>query len=653
MKIKHLLLSAIAVATALVSCQKDLSKEQAYLVLSDSEIAFESSAADTKTIKLTSTRMWEVQIPADAAKWVSVSPDSGEASADPQTIEITVTANPDNDRTAEISFRIVGGTKKLTVSQKGDKGEAVPGDGSLENPYSTSEALSFISSLPDENVTSESYYIKGIVVSYKSYSTDHNNISIYISDSGTSDNQLYVYGLSDFGGAAFASEDAAKQRIPVGSNVVVYGKVQNFKSNTPEVYLGKLISVNDEEGEAATSSAEGLVVALTARAIVIKTSDGYAYAFSSNGISGVAVGDYVKAEGTAGKYAGISQIEDPEITVQSSGNVVQHPTPKIIGADNIEGFSNAFEYVRLSGTLVKSGNYYNITIPGSSKQGSLSYPATDYSSFNNSMVDVEGYFVGWTSSNTYFNIATVSVAESNASYFFVSPDSFNVPASATSVSIEINSNVAWTVSSDNPAFAVSSASGEGKASVNVTFDANTESTVQTAKITVSTTAEVTTASYEITITQAAYQEGVQSATLNFKDWGFDGASNWKSGYEAHTVEFDVATVNFGSANKQASTATISDCPVTKGAAPITVVMKSGLKITGIKINGKQWGSKTKTMSLFTSTDGGATYGDTSVANSSTFVLDAPALADGIDAVKIDFTESDNQIGIESIEVSYK
>ena len=160
MKIKHLLLSAIAVATALVSCQKDPSKEQASLVLSDSAIAFESSAADTKTIKLTSNRMWEVQIPADAAKWVSVSPDSGDASADPQTIEITVTANPDNDRTAEISFRIVGGTKKLTVSQKGDQGEAVKGDGSREKPYSVAEALEVITS---GNIPSKEVYTKGII----------------------------------------------------------------------------------------------------------------------------------------------------------------------------------------------------------------------------------------------------------------------------------------------------------------------------------------------------------------------------------------------------------------------------------------------------------------------------------------------------------
>lgn len=651
MKIKHLLLSAIVVATALVSCQK----ETASISLSVAEVNFESTKTDKKTITLSSTNPWKAEIPTAAKKWVSVSPVQGEASADPQTIEITVKDNGGFNHSADITFKNAGGFQILKVNQNGDMGEAVPGDGSLENPYLASQARAKAEKLGD-NEKSDKVYVKGIVHKIKSIDTGNfGNAEYYISDNGSSSNDdLPIYRGYYLNGDHFTAEDQLK----VGDAVVVYGQLTKYvgeKGNpTPQMAQGsELITINGKGAEVEIASAEGLVVALTAKSIVIKTSDGYAYAFSKNGISGVAVGDYVNAEGKASTHAGISQIEDPKITVQSSGTDVQHTTPTIIGADNIEGFSKAFEYVRLSGTLVKSGNFYNITIPGSSKQGSLSYPVTDYSSFDNSMVDVEGYFVGWTSKNgiDYFNIATVSVVESNASYFFVSPDSFNVPASATSVSIEINSNVDWTVLSDNPAFAVSSASGKGKASVNVTFDANTETTVKTAKITVATTAEVTTASYEITITQAAYQEGVQSATLNFKEWGFDGAKDWGNGYAAHTVEFDVATVNFGSATKQ--TTTITNCPVTKGAAPITVVMKSGLKITGIKINGKQWGNKTKTMSLYTSTDGGATYGETSVAKSSTFVLDAPALADGIDAVKIDFSEGSNQIGIESIVVSYK
>ena len=190
MKIKHLLLSAIAVATALVSCQKDPSKEKASLTLSDSEISFETSAEGTKTVTLTSTRMWEAQIPTAAAEWVSVSPDKGEASANPQTIEITVKPNTGNDRTAEISFRIVGGTKTLKVSQKGDQGEAVKGDGSLEKPYSVAEALEVITS---GKIPSNKVYTKGIITELGEFGGSYGNYTYKISDDASASNKLEVF----------------------------------------------------------------------------------------------------------------------------------------------------------------------------------------------------------------------------------------------------------------------------------------------------------------------------------------------------------------------------------------------------------------------------------------------------------------------------
>ena len=153
MKIKHLLLSAIAVATALVSCQKDPSKEKASLTLSDSEISFETSAEGTKTVTLTSTRMWEAQIPTAAAEWVSVSPDKGEASANPQTIEITVKDNGGFDHSADITFKIRGGFRILKVLsfskfsghnlEIGDLSEMLL-DGSLVDEYAFGDGVKVV-----------------------------------------------------------------------------------------------------------------------------------------------------------------------------------------------------------------------------------------------------------------------------------------------------------------------------------------------------------------------------------------------------------------------------------------------------------------------------------------------------------------------------
>ena len=79
----------------------------------------------------------------------------------------------------------------------------------------------------------------------------------------------------------------------------------------------------------------------------------------------------------------------------------------------------------------------------------------------------------------------------------------------TSASFNIYSNVEWTVSTDNPDYCVDCSSGSNNSRITITFPANSASTPNIVKITVSTTAEVATKSYEITLThKAADAEGV-------------------------------------------------------------------------------------------------------------------------------------------------
>ena len=253
MKIKHLLLSAIAVATALVSCQKDLSKETASVSLSVAEVNFESTKTDTKTITLSSTRTWIAEIPAAAKEWVSVSPDKGEASADPQTIEITVKDNGGFDHSADITFKIVGSFQILKVNQKGEKGAPIKGDGSLEKPYSVAEAIveanknlftppadnDKIKALPD-------YYVKGIISNIKNVDTGtYGNAEFNISDDGTTTSpQFLIYRCYYLNGEHFKSEG----QIKVGDEVVVRGKIFNAFGNTPELNIGGvIISINGSD----------------------------------------------------------------------------------------------------------------------------------------------------------------------------------------------------------------------------------------------------------------------------------------------------------------------------------------------------------------------------------------------------------------------
>ena len=119
MKLRNLFVGAIASAFALAACQE---KEQHLgvpdLSISVSEMTFEKAGGE-QTLTVNATRDWKVQTDAD---WVVVDPASGEASADDQTVTVSVLENTGMDRTADIKFTIGMKSKYLTVSQAGPGG---------------------------------------------------------------------------------------------------------------------------------------------------------------------------------------------------------------------------------------------------------------------------------------------------------------------------------------------------------------------------------------------------------------------------------------------------------------------------------------------------------------------------------------------------
>lgn len=73
--------------------------------------------------------------------------------------------------------------------------------------------------------------------------------------------------------------------------------------------------------------------------------------------------------------------------------------------------------------------------------------------------------------------------------FSVEPAERSAKATDTSVNFSITAEVPWTITSDNPAFVADPASGEGNASVKVSFPANTTTQEVAATLTISTTSE--------------------------------------------------------------------------------------------------------------------------------------------------------------------
>lgn len=96
-------------------------------------------------------------------------------------------------------------------------------------------------------------YVKGFISQIDEVSTSYGNATYYISDDKTTTNQLEVYRGYSLGGAKFAAED----EIKVGDEVIVYGKLVDFKG-TKEFSTGsKIYSLNGKVAESTGGNTGG------------------------------------------------------------------------------------------------------------------------------------------------------------------------------------------------------------------------------------------------------------------------------------------------------------------------------------------------------------------------------------------------------------
>ena len=130
------------------------------------------------------------------------------------------------------------------------QGGTVAGDGTEANPYSASQALDLIKS--EQFDKDSKYYVKGIISKVEKFDDRYSSITYYISDDGTTANQLQIYSGKSFNGEGFSSIDDLK----VGDEVVLVGEFKLF-NGTPEVNMNsELVSLNGEtsSGEAGDSN---------------------------------------------------------------------------------------------------------------------------------------------------------------------------------------------------------------------------------------------------------------------------------------------------------------------------------------------------------------------------------------------------------------
>ena len=113
-----------------------------------------------------------------------------------------------------------------------DNTEGEKGDGTLESPYTPAGANAFASTLASGSNSDKEVYIKGIICNVK-YQPDaqYGNATFYISaDGSTGSEQFYVYRCYNLGNKKFTGSE----KLNVGDEVIICGKVTNYMGNTPE-----------------------------------------------------------------------------------------------------------------------------------------------------------------------------------------------------------------------------------------------------------------------------------------------------------------------------------------------------------------------------------------------------------------------------------
>ena len=258
MKLRNFFIAAVAGLFGLAACEgleQDLGV--AKISIDPLELTFPKEESSLQ-VTIIATRDWSVT--SALPEWIALSATEGKASANAQTISVTVEKNDGNDREAAIVITAGMVRATLTVKQAGAKGEIQKGDGTKENPYSVAGVLEYLGTLGADVNSPDKVYVQGKVASIKeAFSAQYGNSTFDITDDGVvSDTKFTAYRVLYLGNKKWAEGNA---QIQVGDDVILYGNVVNFKGNTPETQQGSafLYSLNgqNEGGDNGGGSSSG------------------------------------------------------------------------------------------------------------------------------------------------------------------------------------------------------------------------------------------------------------------------------------------------------------------------------------------------------------------------------------------------------------
>lgn len=387
-------------------------------------------------------------------------------------------------------------------SGQGQTGEA-KGTGTEADPFNVAAAIAKAKEV-GQTESAEAYYIKGKVSKVnEAFGAQYGNGTFELVDEGF-DAVFTAFRILYFGNQKWAEGDKS---VKEGDELVVIGKIVNFKGNTPETSQGSgyLYSLNGEKGTTTPPAEE------TKAAPAGDGSQANPFNVSAAIDKAKEVGEtateqdfYVK-----GKVAGITeqfgaQYGNGTFVLVDEGYTAKFTAYRILYLNN-QKWAEGDATVAEGDELVAVGKIVNFKS-------------------NTPEITQGGYL--------YSLNGKTSIEQGNA--FGVEKTTINVSASATSAEINVKGNVAWTVSRKPDEVSCNPTSGEGAGTITVTFPAN-ESTENEVGYTIalSTEADVTNKTIMVNIIQA--KVGDSGAET------FESNISWTSGSNQSYSE--KATVN--------------------------------------------------------------------------------------------------------------
>ena len=313
---------------------------------------------------------------------------------------------------------------KIEIYESGVDPTPDPGTSIANTPetaYTASEALDILASDAD---LSPNVYVKGSVASISELSTEYGNATFFLTDGSK---ELYIFRAKYLEGTTFTAEDQLK----VGDEVIACGQLKNYvkdDTTTPELSNCYTYSVNgktklDGSGEetktitvaeaqaltSGTAKVNATVYAVCKNGAVFGDQTGYIYYYNT-GISGLAIGDQVTVEGALSKYGGFNQFTSAATVTKTGSAAVTYPAAAEMDVDAWVA-APAIQYVKLTGELSVSGNYYNILVEGKTAQGSVVGAQDELFKdiASGSTITVEGFAMYTTSGGKYANIVATKV----------------------------------------------------------------------------------------------------------------------------------------------------------------------------------------------------------------------------------------------------